>query len=40
MTFLIEPLELGSELFALADVAGVGLECAKGYVCDTGKITP
>jgi hypothetical protein len=39
MKFLIEPLEIGSELSGLADLAGVGLECAKGYVCDTGKIS-
>jgi hypothetical protein len=39
MRFLLEPLELGSEMFALADATAIGITCTKGYECDTGKVT-
>ncbi len=40
MEFLLEPLEMGSELDKLLDNSTAGVSCDTGYACAKGTIDP
>jgi len=40
MEFLLEPLELGSELDELVNLSQIKITCNQGYVCDQGTAEP